>query len=78
MEKLVIVLCVLMLALITFQCVKGETFFIVTTSESPCFEPGSSNSSYGSGHPENIDGSLIDEEPPCLNYLATVCGKIHQ
>ena len=68
MEKLhAIVLCFLMLAPITFQlqCVKGETFFIVTTLESPCFESGSNESSYGSGHPENIDGSF-DEEPPCL------------
>ena len=38
----------------------------MTTSESPCFESGSNESSHGSGHPENIDGSLIDEEPPCL------------
>ena len=67
MEKLhAIVLCFLMLAPITFQSVKGETFFIVTTSERPCFESGSSDYSYGSGHPENIDGSFIDEEPPCL------------
>ena len=66
MEKLhAIVLCFLMLAPITFQCVKGETFFIVTTSESPCFESGSNESSHGSGHPENVDGSSF-EESPCL------------
>ena len=59
MENLhAILLCFLMLVPITFQCVKGETFFIVTTSESPCFESGSNESSHESGHSEDVNESL--------------------
>ena len=70
MEKLhdVRVLCFLIILVpITFQFVKSETFFIVTSSESPnCFESGSNESSLGSGYPENIDGSFSGKELPCL------------
>ena len=66
MKKLhvIVVLFFLMFAPITFQVVKSETFFIVATSESPCFESGGNESSLGSGNPENID--TFDEEPTCL------------
>ena len=63
-----LVLCFLTLSPITFQCiVKGdsETFFIVM-SDNTCFESGNNESSLGSGHAENIDGSFGDEELPCL------------
>ena len=70
MEKLLDsrALCFLIILVpITFQFVKNETFFIVTTPESPnCFESGSNESSLGSGNPENINGSFSDEELPCL------------
>ena len=66
MEKLrlIVVLFFLMFAPITFQVVKSETFFIVATSESPCFESGGNESNLGSGNPGNID--RFDEEPSCL------------
>ena len=66
MEKLhaIIFLFFVVFALITFQCVESETFFIMAISEKPCFEFGVNSSNLGSGHPRNIN--KFDEEPPCL------------
>ena len=65
MEKFILALHFLVLVpTITFHCVKSETFFIVTAPEN-CFESGNNESSLGSGHPEDIDGSF-DGELPCL------------
>ena len=74
MKKLyvTVVLFFLIFAPITFQVVKSETFIIVVTSESPCFESGGNESSLGSGNPENIN--TFDEEPTCLTLQQFVAG----
>ena len=60
-----IVLYFMMLAPMTFQCVRCEKFFIVTTSESPaCFE--SDSSKYTSLGSDNNDRSFYDKEFSCL------------